>query len=226
MMAIQLVESVPPYPPSGKCKHCSGTGTRIDHKLTSKPFRKWCPNNHCPYALWKSKHCYVSLDEKVGLIIKLPIGWSQYMGIPKPKGQIPTWQSKKSDQIQADMEASSWGQPSPWAQTGGKKQTSPKKAEQAMDNDISMVPFDLHLRLKKNGSAQLTMKPPQAVAADERYMKLHIDVPLSIFETPTLSATITVHDKGQDVELNVEAMSDALSKASGLTIELDVKSVS
>jgi hypothetical protein len=70
-------------------------------------------------------------------------------------------------------------------------------------------------------SVRITAGPP-ALKRNERAINLRMKLPAALFETPTIQATINVAADQPRIELNAEAISEAVRGAIGMDVELQV----
>lgn len=61
-----------------------------------------------------------------------------------------------------------------------------------------------------------------ALKRNERSINLKLNLPLALFETPSIVATINVADTGAQVSIDAEAVSEAVRQAIGMDIDLQV----
>lgn len=82
--------------------------------------------------------------------------------------------------------------------------------------------YGFWLALRSNGDVKLTRKAP-SLTRDERGMYVELTVPLAIFSTPSLRATINIVDTpGVPPQIDVQAAESALREALGVDIDLRV----
>lgn len=85
------------------------------------------------------------------------------------------------------------------------------------------IKFDFHLVLSRSGAVRTTKGWPGSVARDERVMKMHAELPASLFVTPELTANIVIPDPGQQpFNIDVEGVSKMLSEGTGLDVKLQL----
>ena len=63
---------------------------------------------------------------------------------------------------------------------------------------------------------------PPALKRNERSINLKLNLPLALFETPTIVAKINIADVGTQVEIDAEAVSEAVRGAIGMDVDLQV----
>jgi hypothetical protein len=88
-----------------------------------------------------------------------------------------------------------------------------------------VIQFPLWLIFNLDGSVRLTRREPGQLSRDERALRLDAALPLSLWATPVLSATLSVEAPGSPamVQIDVTAASEALRGALGVDIELQVR---
>lgn len=80
------------------------------------------------------------------------------------------------------------------------------------------IKYPVWLVFDKSGDVRMTRRQP-ACAATERAMSLDINLPLSLFATPSLSAHITVADGGlEPVVIDLPAVADAVRGVVGVEV--------
>ena len=91
------------------------------------------------------------------------------------------------------------------------------------------VVYEFHLRLKAPNTrfakppAPELLKGTPSLASDERAMKLRVEVPYAIFETPSLAATVTIEgSEAPSVAIDVSAATAALREALGVDVDVRV----
>lgn len=83
----------------------------------------------------------------------------------------------------------------------------------------------LWLIFNRDGSVRMTRGRPDC-SRDERALALTVKLPLVLFATPTLSATLTIDDPGVPAQqIDVAAASEALRGALGCDIDVVVREV-
>lgn len=83
--------------------------------------------------------------------------------------------------------------------------------------------YSLWLIFHRDGTVRITRGQPDC-DRNERALALTAKIPVAIFRTPTLSATLTISDPGPTAQqIDVAAASEALSGALGCDIDLVVR---
>ena len=84
--------------------------------------------------------------------------------------------------------------------------------------------ISFHLAFAADGALRLSTRPP-ALGKDERSIAMTLKVPMLLFKTPTLSATVSIRaDDAPKVEINTEAAAAALSQLFGANVDVRVVS--
>lgn len=82
--------------------------------------------------------------------------------------------------------------------------------------------FDLWLAFDADGGARMTRSKPN-LGRTERGMQLSITLPVALFKTPELAATIKVESPTSDpVKIDATAAGEALSAALGFPVDLRI----
>lgn len=82
--------------------------------------------------------------------------------------------------------------------------------------------YGLHLIFDADGGARMTRGQPD-LGRNERAVSLEVKLPLAMFRTPSLRATLTVDAPDQAAAINVEAAGEALRGALGVDIDITVR---
>lgn len=82
--------------------------------------------------------------------------------------------------------------------------------------------YGLHLIFHKNGDVRLTRGHP-AMVADERAVSLEVKLPLALFRTPSLKATLTVDAPDQAAAIDLAAAAEALRGVVGAEVDVVVR---
>ena len=90
------------------------------------------------------------------------------------------------------------------------------------ENDTDYF-FRGHLSLHPEHGVKFTQNPPKSVQGGSRVMAIEVAVPKVVFDTPQLSATITVNNEGAaDFNVDAVACSDALKAIVGADVSVTV----
>lgn len=91
------------------------------------------------------------------------------------------------------------------------------------ENDTQYI-FEGVLNVHPDKGCKLTARESKSVAAGSRNISLTINLPKSLFETPQISATVTVSDEqAHALTIDTEAAADALQAVIGAQIKVEVK---
>lgn len=60
------------------------------------------------------------------------------------------------------------------------------------------------------------------LARNERAINLKMELPIALFEAPSLSASITVESPAQAVTINAETVAEAVRQAIGMDVDIQV----
>jgi len=74
----------------------------------------------------------------------------------------------------------------------------------------------------KRPSVKVTAGYP-ALARNERAINLKMSLPMALFETPSLAATIKVEQPTQAIEINADAVAEAVRSVVGMDVVIEVK---
>jgi hypothetical protein len=86
-----------------------------------------------------------------------------------------------------------------------------------------MIKYDFWLRFSRHRTVPHTSKNPPGLGMHDRAMKVHMEVPESVFTRPQMKANITVdHPEQEDMEIDVSAAETALAGVLGCTVAIDV----
>lgn len=79
--------------------------------------------------------------------------------------------------------------------------------------------FSGHLTLHPDQGIRFTHGAPAKISGGDRIMALKIKVPRSVFQTPTLSATIDISDEHiEAIHIDTEACADVLRQVVGADV--------
>ena len=84
--------------------------------------------------------------------------------------------------------------------------------------------ISFHLAFTAEGALRLSTRLP-SLGRDERSIAMTLKVPMVLFKTPTLSATVNIRsDDAPTIEINTEAAAAALSQLFGANVDVRVVS--
>lgn len=85
--------------------------------------------------------------------------------------------------------------------------------------------FPMWLVFSSNGDVRVTRREPRSLSRDERALYLEATLPMSLWETPVLRASLNVAEAapGASTRLDITAASEALKGALGVDIDLQVR---
>jgi hypothetical protein len=88
-----------------------------------------------------------------------------------------------------------------------------------------VVKFPMWLIFSSNGDVRVTRREPRTLSRDERALFLEATLPLSLWETPVLRASLNVAEAepGASARIDLTAASEALRGALGVDIDLQVR---
>lgn len=81
--------------------------------------------------------------------------------------------------------------------------------------------YDVHLVFDDQGGARMTRGAP-GLNRNERAVSLEVKLPLALFRTPLLRATLTVDAPDQAAAIDLNAAQDALRQALGVDIDMQI----
>jgi hypothetical protein len=85
--------------------------------------------------------------------------------------------------------------------------------------------FYLVIKRERGGMQRPTVRAVAGYPSlhrDERAINLKMSLPLALFETPSLSASITVEHPEQAVHIDASAVSEAVRQVTGLDVDIRV----
>lgn len=85
--------------------------------------------------------------------------------------------------------------------------------------------FPMWLVFSSNGDVRVTRREPKSLGRDERALFLEATLPMSLWSTPVLRASLNVAEAepGATMKLDITAASEALRVALGVDIDLQVR---
>lgn len=85
--------------------------------------------------------------------------------------------------------------------------------------------FPMWLVFTSSGDVRVTRREPKSLGRDERALFLEATLPLSLWSTPVLRASLNVAEAepGASARLDITAASEALRGALGVDIDLQVR---
>lgn len=98
------------------------------------------------------------------------------------------------------------------------------------DPNQRTIALDFHLIVADNGSGsnswarpsvRVTAGPP-ALKRNERAINLKMKLPLALFQTPTIQATINVAAEQPQIQIDADAISEAVRGAIGMDVDIKV----
>lgn len=97
------------------------------------------------------------------------------------------------------------------------------------DNGTKTLELDFWLTIGRGSSSQWSRKPSVKASAaypnlarNERAINLKMSLPLALFETPSLSASIKVDQPAQAVHIDAEAVAEAVRSVIGMDVQISV----
>lgn len=97
------------------------------------------------------------------------------------------------------------------------------------NNQKGLLELDFHLIITCPEKGNWNARPAVRVTAgapalkrNERSINLKLNLPLALFETPSIVAKIDVSEAASPVEIDAEAVSEAVRQAIGMDIDLQV----
>lgn len=85
----------------------------------------------------------------------------------------------------------------------------------------NIITYSLWLIFDADGNVRLTRGEP-SIDRNERGLSLSVALPLALFSTPQLRASITVEDPAQQVVIDTTAAAEAVKQAIGMDVDLRV----
>lgn len=88
---------------------------------------------------------------------------------------------------------------------------------------VQVIKYTFWLRFGRDGRTPNVSKNMPAMAADERAMQCSVELPLSLFIRPHLTATIRIGETQQEpMNIDIEAAESALSEVLGASVVFTV----
>lgn len=98
------------------------------------------------------------------------------------------------------------------------------------DSGKKMLELDFWLTIGRGPTSQWNRRPSVKASAgypslgrNERAINLKMSLPLALFETPSLSASIKVDQPTQAVHIDAEAVAEAVRSVIGMDVDISVQ---
>ena len=95
----------------------------------------------------------------------------------------------------------------------------------ASGKHVMLLDFWLTIGRGQGGSDRPSVKATAGypnLARNERAINLKMELPIALFEAPSLSASITVESPAQAITINAETVAEAVRQAIGMDVDIQV----